>query len=241
MKVNTIFLLITSFCYYFASAVRIDPSELKDLSVASPGTIRVQNLQKSKNDVHKDSMMFEKRADVQPSGEARLAIKINDFFENLKSYTVRDMFRFAPFDNDASKLDRELTKLVRHVEALPAPGPVLLNRLQFVQIVFQDMKYASEVFKTFPRVLNTNESILRNLIQLNAILFQYRDSDGLPDPSVHEYGVWVHSLSIVSEEWVSDFGVANESPIALRLLFNRQLLRLRADLDALKSAILDEA
>ncbi|KAM9908910.1 hypothetical protein OXX79_000090 [Metschnikowia pulcherrima] len=129
MKVNTAFLFTASICYHVASALRIDSSESKYLSVASPETSQLQNFQNSNNDIPKDGDMFEKRADVQPSGEAPLDIRINDFFEHLKGFTIM----------------------------------------------------------------------------------------------------------------VSEFGVANESPIALRLLFDRQLLRLRANLDALKSAILDEA
>ncbi|KAJ8141414.1 hypothetical protein OY671_005416 [Metschnikowia pulcherrima] len=241
MRVNTAFLFTASFCYYVASALRIDPSELRYLSVASPETSQLQNFQNSNNDILKDGDMFEKRADVQPSGEAPLDIRINDFFEHLKGFTIMGMFRFAPFAAESPRLDRELTELVRHVKTLPVPDPILLNRVHFAQIVFQDMKYASEIYKTLPQFLDINESILRNLIQLYVTLFNYRDLDGSPNPSMHEYGTWMRSLSIATEKWAQEFGVANESPIALRLLFDRQLSRVRGELEVLKSAMTDEA
>lgn len=240
MKVNTAFLFTASICYYFASALRIDSSELRYLSVASPETSQIQNLQ-NPNDVLEDGDMFEKRADVQPSGEAPLDIRINEFFEHLKGFTIMDMFRFAPFAAESPRLDRELTELVRHVKTLPVPDPILLNRVHFAQIVFQDMKYASEIYKTLPQFLDMNELILRNLIQLYVTLFNYRDLDGSPNPLMHEYGTWMRSLSIATEKWAQEFGVANESPIALRLLFDRQLSRVRGELEVLKSAMTDEA
>ena len=241
MNLNLSILSFATFCYYFALAHLVQLSTLQNLNVALPEAAQVENVQYRPNYVSKDNVVIEKRADVEHSGEIRLDDRINRFFEDLEGFTVMELFRFASFATESPRLDRELTEIARLVKALPVPDPILSNKVQFAHIVFQEMKYASEIHKSLLQNMNINELLLRDLLQTYLSLFKYRNLDGSPNPLKHDYGIWLHSLSVDTEERARKFGVANETPIALRLLFDRQLVRIRTELQALKSAIADDA
>ncbi|GEQ67900.1 hypothetical protein JCM33374_g1566 [Metschnikowia sp. JCM 33374] len=167
----------------------------------------------------------------QPSKETF----VGRFVQHLQSLVSTTGLDVSRFETQSESLSSQLS-VINHWRKKASRPQKFNDNFRFANKMFHAMKNSAKYSKLYT-LSDTGNILVRNLINLNVVLFGFFDSRGLPDPYIYAYKNSVTRLNTTLQVWQNIFEDLEAVPGDMRLVFETTLAEAKKTLSILAGHI----